>query len=186
MTTQPIALKKQVRRFEICALVLRGIAVAWGALTVLTFAGLCASGDYDSSMPFLFGGTMLALFFLVVLCWPIRRDIRNGLSRIILVLRWQVTTGVVIAFTLGFVVREELQMSFWLVGSYLVIPALFLMLLRLNELGLRTRYAAMDDLARAEERSASMSELALATATHLTEMGNHKSCRGWIRLFTAN
>jgi len=137
--------------------------------------------EYVASRPLFLGGTILVLFFLAVLSWPIKRDIRNGLSRLILVLRWQVTTGLVIAFTLGFVVREKLKMGFWLFGAYLVIPAVFLMLVRLSELGLRTRYAELDELVRTEEQKASAHLLARAVARELgTVINSRTGRRRWL------
>lgn len=183
--SKPLILKR-IRRLERFVLVVRGVAVGWCALTAITFGGLGVGmavvstyDEYTASRPLFLGGTLLVIFFLAVLSWPLKRDIRNRLSRLVLVLRWQVTTGLVIAFTLGFVVREELRMSFWLFGAYLVIPAVFLMLVLLSELGLRTRYAELDELARTEEQRMTSHLLAAAVANNLVEFLNHRS--GWRR-----
>jgi hypothetical protein len=183
--SEPFLLKK-IRRLERLVLVVRGFAVGWCALTVITFGGLgvgvgmvSMSVDYAASRPLFLGGTILVTFFLAVLSWPLKRDIRNRMSRVILVLRWQVTTGLVIALTMGFVVREELRMGFWLFGAYLVIPAVFLMFVQLCEVGLRTRYAELDELARTDKQEVSSHLLAAAVASGLGEFLNRR--KGWRR-----
>jgi hypothetical protein len=179
-------LQKEIRRLERFVLVVRAFAVGWCGFTAITFGGLglqvpvvSTYDDFAASRPLFLGGTILVMFFLVVLSWPLKRDIRNRISRLILVLRWQVATGLVIAFTLGFVVREELRMGFWIFGAYLVIPAIFLMFVLLCELGLRSKYAELDELARIDERETSLRFLATAVASELVAIFKHRT--GWRR-----
>lgn len=158
-----------IRRLHSWALFLRGIAVFWSAFTVVTF-GLFAvwpQPDFQESGPFFAGGAVLSLFYTVALIWPVKPDVRNRLPRIVMVLRWQVSTGITIAFALGFTVRAELQMSFWLYGTYLFLSATILLLISLVSQGLQKRYAESDDEARKAELEELAGRIAASTVNQL-------------------
>lgn len=165
----PSSTESGIRRLHSLALILRGIAVSWSILTVVTF-GLLAiwpQPDFRESGPFFVGGAVLSIFYTVALIWPVKPDVRNRLPRIVMVLRWQVSTGITIAFALGFTVRAELQMSFWLYGIYLFLSATILLLISLVSQGLQKRYAESDDEARKAELEELAGRVAASTVNQL-------------------
>ncbi|RZU66984.1 hypothetical protein EV379_3359 [Microterricola gilva] len=165
----PSTTENAIRRLHLWALVFRGVAVGWSTLTVLTFGSLAMWGQtgFHEAHPFLVGGTVLSVFYTAALIWPVKPDVRHRLPRIVMVLRWQVATGITIAFALGFAARAELQMSFWLYGTYLVLSAIFLISISLVSQGLQKRYAESDDEARRAVLDDLVGRIAANTANQL-------------------
>lgn len=86
----------------------------------------------------------------------------------VMVLRWQLTSGAVIAFTVSSLARDELRMGFYLYGTYLVIGAIFYIALSLIDLALSRRYAAADETKRRTELMAVTDAAAAALIQNLS------------------
>ncbi|GEK81517.1 hypothetical protein [Agrococcus baldri] len=157
-----------VERLESTAVWIRGFAVGWAVLALCTYLSGATVGVTDiplhETRPIWVSASALGLFFLVLLAWPFRPDVRSRLPRILSVLRWQVATGVLIAFSLGATVRVELKMSVWLIGTYLAVHAIFFMLLALVDLALRRLYHENDARREYERHVKLMQEIATLTA----------------------
>lgn len=165
----PSTTENEILRLHSLVLVIRGFAVGWSTFTLLSFGSVAVwpQTDFQEARPFLVGGTVLSIFYTAALIWPVKPDVRNRLPRIVMVLRWQVATGITIAFALGFTVRAELQMSFWLYGTYLVFSAIFLLSISLVSQGLQRRYAESDDQKRKAELDDLAGRIAASTAHQL-------------------
>lgn len=168
--TMPSTTENAIRHLHSLALVFRFLAVCWSAFTVLSFGFLAVwpQPEFQEACPFLIGGTVLSILYTAALIWPVKPDVRHRLPRIEMVLRWQVATGITIAFALGFAVRAELQMSFWLYGTYLVLSAISLLSISLVSKGLQKRYAESDDKARKAELDYLVARIATNTARQLS------------------
>jgi uncharacterized membrane protein len=97
-----------------------------------------------------------------------KRDVRAHLARIVMVLRWQVTSGVVIAFTVSSLARADVRMGFYLYGAYLVVGAIFYMALSLIGLALSRRYEAAAEAQRQIDLMADIDAAAAALIQNLS------------------
>lgn len=160
----------RVERLETCARVWRVVAVVWAWFTLTTFAlvSIWSGHSLEPSRPIFIGGSALSLVFAIALSWPMKRDVRAHLPRMVMVLRWQLTSGAVIAFTVSSLARDELRMGFYLYGTYLVIGAIFYIALSLIDLALSRRYAAADETKRRTELMAVTDAAAAALIQNLS------------------
>lgn len=137
----------KTRRHETGALWARSIALAWTIITFVTFLllGLVPQDPFSrDAMSIFIAGAVVTSGFLVGLVWSPWSDVEAWLTRVKLLLRWQVATGVVIAFSAALAVRPELTMPFSLYGFYLTFSAIPFAALSLIALRLRHLYGIRD------------------------------------------
>lgn len=128
LTVNKDELQVQVIRWERRGRHARGWGLGWTIWTSLTYISLSLwPADFAEGRPIFIAGAAFSMFFAVGLAWPTRDSIRGSLPRIIMLLRWQVATGLTLAFSFAIAARVELQLPILLYGVYLIISAIPLM-----------------------------------------------------------
>lgn len=138
---------------------MRGLTVAWTALSIVTFLLLATLGQLDEgsrellhvheNWRILTTVAVLELGYLIPLTWrPWRGPVTRWLPRIVMVLRWQVATGVTLALTVTALVGRgsTTYRVYGVAGLYLMGTVPFLMVFQLLNLRLERERAKQDVL----------------------------------------
>lgn len=121
LTASKDELQVQIIRWERRGRQARGWGLGWTIWTTLTYISLSIwPGHFAEGRPIFIAGAALSMFFAVGLAWPTQDSIRGSLPRIIMLLRWQVATGLTLAFSFAIAARDELQLPILLYGGYLI------------------------------------------------------------------
>lgn len=96
------------------------------------------------SVPILIAGIVMAIVFAIGMAWCPWADVKSWISRIELLLRWQVTSGLLIAFTISLEVRTGLQGPILFVGLFFTFQIFNFGTFSLVALKLRNLYQISD------------------------------------------
>lgn len=154
--------KVKTRRLECAACIFRGLALFCTGFAVLGFFALVLFPQelfpQDARLIFI-GGGAVAIGFLVGLLYPPWSEVEAWLGRVELLLRWQVASGVVIAFSAALAVRSDLMLALAISGMLLMLSTIPFAALSIIALQLRRQYDIRDHTAAENARLKEMDEL---------------------------
>lgn len=155
------------RALTVWALIFRGMAVVWIGVTTATCFHFAvarpSSFSLEEGWPIYAVGAPVSLFFCVALMWGPWVDIRRWMPRVLLLLRWLVASGALLAFSIAVAARVELFVPFGILGVVLLLNSVTLVGLSLVSVGLNHRYEVAQRLAEDERRRTEHAELLEAT-----------------------
>lgn len=169
-TMQEADLQERITTLERRARAFRGCAVAWCSIACICFAYLVdarPSGyDVEPGWPIYAAGAAVTAIFVTLLSWGPWRDVRAWMPRVLLLLRWLVASGAVLALTVAVTARAELFLPFGLFGLMLLLHGISLLALSLVSLGLDRRHEVLRQRAEEVRRDAIVETLLAAIREH--------------------
>lgn len=153
LTASRRELQTPISRWERFARRARGWGLGWTIWTALTYISLSIwpTAAYAEGRLIFIAGAVLSTFFAVGLSWRTQGNIRGSLPRIMMLLRWQVATGLTLAFSFAIAARDELRLPILLYGGYLIISVIPLMAVSLIDGKLRGLHDEARELDHATE-----------------------------------